>query len=241
MKIITLNTWGGRAGKEDLLSFFKKYKDVDIICLQEIYHEASHVVIEDRGDVLELFSEIQKILNSHIGYFKAAIPNYGIAMFIKKDYEVFEEGSQIMYEPTDYQGGGNHSRNFQYVTSVHQGKKITVINLHGLWNGKGKTDTEERLMQSKKVLEFTKTLTHDFIICGDFNLLPDTESLKMFEQSGLKNLIKEFDIKDTRTSHYKKPERFADYMFTTKNIEVIDFKVLPEEVSDHAALYLEIA
>ena len=37
MKIITLNTWGGRAGEERLLDFFNTHKDdTDIFCLQEI-------------------------------------------------------------------------------------------------------------------------------------------------------------------------------------------------------------
>jgi hypothetical protein len=38
MKIISLNTWGGRAGKEGLLAFFSEHKkDTDIFCLQEIW------------------------------------------------------------------------------------------------------------------------------------------------------------------------------------------------------------
>ena len=33
MKIITLNTWGGRAGKEGLLSFASEYKNsIDVFC-----------------------------------------------------------------------------------------------------------------------------------------------------------------------------------------------------------------
>ena len=36
MKIITLNAWAGRAGEDKILQFFEKYKDTDIICLQEI-------------------------------------------------------------------------------------------------------------------------------------------------------------------------------------------------------------
>ena len=36
------------------------------------------------------------------------------------------------------------------------------------------------------------------IIGGDFNLNPDTESIKMFEEAGYKNLIKDFKIENTR-------------------------------------------
>jgi exonuclease III len=38
MKIITLNTWGGIAGTQGLLDFFKKHEDTDIFCLQEIFN-----------------------------------------------------------------------------------------------------------------------------------------------------------------------------------------------------------
>ena len=38
MKIISLNTWGGRAGKEGLLSFISEYKNsIDVFCFQEIW------------------------------------------------------------------------------------------------------------------------------------------------------------------------------------------------------------
>ncbi len=80
----------------------------------------------------------------------------------------------------------------------------------------------------------------DFILCGDFNLLPETESLQLFERAGLRNLIKEYGITSTRTSFYNKPVPYADYAFITNGVNLIDFKVLPEEVSDHAPLYIEI-
>jgi endonuclease/exonuclease/phosphatase family metal-dependent hydrolase len=62
----------------------------------------------------------------------------------------------------------------------------------------------------------------------------------MIEQTGLINLIKKYNITSTRTSIYTKPDKYADYVLVSPNIEVIDFKVLPDEVSDHAPLYLEI-
>ena len=57
----------------------------------------------------------------------------------------------------------------------------------------------------------------------------------------MRNLIAEFGITSTRSSLYTKPLRFADYMFVSNGIEVKDFKVLPDEVSDHLALYLEFS
>ncbi len=58
---------------------------------------------------------------------------------------------------------------------------VTVVNFHGLWNGKGKTDTPDRIAQSQNILRFLEGVDGEIILCGDFNLLPDTESLRMFE------------------------------------------------------------
>ncbi len=76
---------------------------------------------------------------------------------------------------------------------------------------------------------------------GDFNLLPDTESIRMISNNlGCLNLIDKYNIKSTRTSLYKKPLRFADYVFVSNNIKLKEFKVLPDEISDHSPLFLEI-
>jgi len=253
MKIISLNTWGGRAGKQELLAFFEKYKDVDIFCLQEIW-SAPHDL--ERGTIVagmsfdnetimtEGLQKISVTLSEHVPYFRPHVDdNYGLLMLVKKDHNIIQEGEQWVYKHRNYIPNGdlgNHARNIQYVTFEKDGKPFTVINFHGIWNGMGKTDTEDRILQSKNIIEFTKTLNHDFILMGDFNLLPDTESIKLFEEAGLKNLIKEYGITSTRTSFYTKPILYADYAFVTTEIGIKEFKVLPEEVSDHTALYLEI-
>jgi endonuclease/exonuclease/phosphatase family metal-dependent hydrolase len=164
-------------------------------------------------------------------------------MLIRKEYSVSIEADLFVYKQKGYvseEDAGNHARNIQYATIKTTNGPITIINFHGLWNGKGKTDTNDRIQQSKNILEFTKKLTGEYILCGDFNLLPDTESIKLFESAGLRNLIKEHNISSTRTSFYTKPEKHADYAFVTNGIEVTDFKVLPDEVSDHAPLLIEI-
>lgn len=106
--------------------------------------------------------------------------------------------------------------------------------------GKGKNDSPERLEQSAKILEFTKKIQNPFILCGDFNLLPDTQSIQLFEDAGLRNLIKEFGVTSTRTSFYSKPEKHADYAFISDGMGLKDFKVLPDEVSDHAPLLIDV-
>ena len=251
MKLISLNTWGGRAGRKNFLDFFALHKDIDVFCLQEMWL-TNHKHLSGKkagGQIIDhstivIIDEIEKVMSGHTGYFRPHLfDTYGLMMFAKKDFPVIEEGEVFVYKEKGYRSEGdlgNHARNIQYIKTNINGKAITILNFHGLWNGKGKTDTEDRVQQSKNIIEFMRKISGECILIGDFNLLPETESLRMFETFGLRNLIREYGITSTRTSFYKKPERYADYAFVTKGIKVKKFEVLPDEVSDHAALYLEV-
>lgn len=254
MKIISLNTWGGRAGKEGLLSFFEKYKDeVDIFCLQEIWSgpyeyyddsKAGGAPLNEGNVMVYGMQEISELLSEHAPYFRPHfLENYGLMMLVRKDLDVLEEGEVFVYKQKGYipEGDlGNHARNIQYVTFNKEGQAFTVINFHGIWNGQGKGDSEDRILQTENILDFTRNLSRELVLCGDFNLRPDTKSIQLFEEAGMRNLIKEYKVDSTRTSHYTKPEKFADYAFVTSGVNVKDFKVLPDEVSDHAPLFIEI-
>ncbi len=254
MKIISLNTWGGRAGKEGLLTFFRHHNnEVDIFCLQEIWSapyehlegkvmggkEAKHNEIMVYG-----LQEISSILTDYELYFRPHhLDNYGLLMFVRKGVMIEEEGEVYVHKEKDYipEGDvGHHARNVQYIKIKREGTFLYVLNFHGLWNGKGKTDSEERLEQSKRIVSFVSGLTGDIVFCGDFNLLPDTKSLTTIEEAGFRNLIKEHGITSTRTDHYTGKEKFADYILASKGLPVKEFKVLPDQVSDHAPLFLEI-
>jgi endonuclease/exonuclease/phosphatase family metal-dependent hydrolase len=251
MKLISLNTWGGRAGHEKILGFFKDHREVDIFCLQEVWNGGEEMRERQAGGVPlldishSLLPDIADILHDHNWYFRPQFKNYyGLTMFIRKNIKVHEEGETFVYKERGYfveEDIGDHSRNLQYASLEADRATRTVAHVHGLWNGKGKTDTDDRLLQSDKIVRFLKTIKHPYIFCGDLNLLPETESLKKIEAAGVRNLIKEFGITSTRSGLYTKPLRFADYMFVSDGIEVKEFKVLPDEVSDHLALYLEFS
>lgn len=253
MKLITLNTWGGRAGCDNLLQFFQSNKDnIDIFCLQEIWSapyddlegfsaggkniEHENILVYGMQDISKILSDYKSIFNPHY------LDNYGLMISLKNNINLIKEGELFVYRYKGYlpEGDiGRHARNIQYVTFHLDSKEITVINFHGLWNGQGKGDSEERIDQSKKIIEFIKNLKGEIVLCGDFNLLPDTKSLKMFEDFGLRNLVLEYGVNSTRTSFYTKPEKFADYIFVSKGITVNDFRVLPDEVSDHSPILID--
>src|ERR1700727_2500512 len=107
MRIISLNTWGGRAGKEKLLEFFKQHAETsDIFCLQEVW-SAPHKGLEGRAlggthGVLDSsktkimtngVQELSELLSDFVPFFRSLIhDNYGLLMFIRNEYNVIEEG-----------------------------------------------------------------------------------------------------------------------------------------------------
>jgi len=247
-----LNTWGGRAGKDKLLAFFESHKDMDVFCLQEIWsapyehlegHSAGGLSIDHSNIMVYGMQEISTLLDSHTAYFKPHhLNNYGLMMLIKKDLDVISEGDVFVYKDRGHIPEGDvgfHARNVQFATIATKNGNRSILNFHGLWNGGGKGDSEDRLLQSDRIIQFMKTLSNPYVMSGDFNLLPDTQSIKKLEDFGLRNLIKEHNITSTRTSLYPKAEKFADYTLTSKKIIIEDFKVLTDEVSDHSPLYLE--
>lgn len=254
MKIVTLNTWGGRAGKEKLLNFFQKHKDdIDIFCLQEVWSgpyehleglavggvniQFENIMVYGKQDISKILSSYKVSFHPHQG------DNYGLMMLVKNNLKVIEDGEVFVHKHKEFipKGDvGKHARNIQYVTIETEAGLKTIINFHGLWNGQGKNDSEDRLVQSDNILKFVQNLHHPFVLCGDFNLLPETQSIKKFEDLGFYNLIKKSGVTSTRTSYYTKAEKFADYIFTSPEIPVKDFEVLPDEVSDHAPLYIDI-
>jgi endonuclease/exonuclease/phosphatase family metal-dependent hydrolase len=248
MKIISLNTWGGKIF-EPLIVFLKdNASDTDIFCFQEVLAGGSGQT--SRGEMKSLYEDISNILINHLGYFseygeggyysensKNLDFKYGIAIFVKKEHrQSFVEGITL-YDSgkkwTDY--NGRFAAGASIAVNVLD---FTIINVHGLWQGGGKKDTEARLEQSKRIINLASKIKERKIICGDFNLKPDTESIKILEQSTI-NLVKKFGITSTRSSLYTKPERFADCILVSSNIKVNHFEVLKDEVSDHLPLLLK--
>ncbi len=246
MKLITLNTWGGKV-YQPLLEFLSKNKDVDIFCFQEIFHNLDEKMstgyfITANGVCKKLFNDLKEILRNHEGYFCPVHGAfYGLATFVKKNIRVAEVGDILLYKNDNFDPNDDfidHTRKLQWLRI--QGDTDTIImNVHGHWTGKDKEDNPARFHQSKEITNLLEKFSDlPRILCGDFNLRPATESIRMLEKNMI-NLVVKNGITSTRTSLYSKPEKFADYIFISPEVEVIDFKILPDVVSDHAPLLLE--
>ena len=240
MKLITLNIWGGHL-RNPLIKFIHANRNVDIFCLQEVYYNAHRTVADKERELsLNIFADLKNLLPEHHAIFKPAVENvYGIGMLIKNSIDIIGEGDINIHQKQHYPGIGlNHDRNLQWVECELNNKSYSILNVHGLWNGRGKKDTPERIEQSNRIRHFMDTINTPKILCGDFNLRPETQSMSILEQ-GMRNLIKDNKVRSTRTRFYPKEEKFADYILTSPEVIVNHFAVMPDEVSDHCPLFID--
>ena len=135
--------------------------------------------------------------------------------------------------------------NIQLLNFTKDTKEFMLCNFHGASYPGSKRDTPQRIKQSQSIRNIFNKNTYAKIIVGDFNLLPDTQSIHILEED-LRNLIKKYHIKKTRSRidlFYGKPEfqKFADYTFVSHDINIIDFRVPYLEISDHLPMILEFS
>lgn len=243
MRLISLNTWGGIL-KEELHEFVSRHSnDTDIFCFQEIFDKAVNAR-KVLGDIdINLYDTLTDLLPEHKGFYAPSqTDDEGLAIFVKPHINITEVGDVFVHRylnAMQNDDGTTIGRNIQFLKFSQVGQDYTVINFHGLWNGNGKTDTEDRLEQSRKIREFIDVRAEGkVILVGDFNLEPDTESIAILDK-GMRNLINEYGIKSTRSHHYTKPVKFADYAIVSPALDVDKFEVLQDPVSDHLPLLLD--
>lgn len=257
MKLITLNIWGGKI-YQDLLEFIKaQSEDTDIFCFQEVFNGSERIQTDSidvhylKGVVTNMYPTLEKLLPNFSGFHaeagkfevgEAKVP-YGLAMFVRKGMEIKRHGFHEIFklnEDLDLpEGIIAWNRLLQYVTVPYNDGEITIYNLHGLYTGGGKNDSKARLWQSERVRKFMDAANGEKILCGDFNLNPDTESLAILEK-GLINPVREKGITSTRSHHYPKDLKWADYVLVSPDVGIKHFEVLQDVVSDHLPLLLVI-
>ncbi|MGV8937094.1 MAG: endonuclease/exonuclease/phosphatase family protein [Allorhizobium sp.] len=265
MKILSLNVWGGMVHLP-LIDYLAAV-DADVYCLQEVPRtpasRADWLVYRDNGVELQqranLFDEIKASLPGHDGVFAPAacgdlfdgdtvVPSlFGLGTFVRKTFAVAEQALGFVHGAYSPHGFGPHPR----ARNAHclrlcdiSGDPLTIAHMHGLRDVSGKGDTPERKAQAERLVELIAGVWQPgerLVVCGDFNVLPDSITFDVLGRLGLADLVKTRGFTDSRTSLYAKPGRYADYMLVTSQVDVQRFDVVAyPEVSDHRPLLLEI-
>ena len=266
MKIMCLNGWGGKL--YDQLLPYLEHSNPDILCLQEVVHTPATskdwLTYRDGDHILpqraNFFQDVELTLTDHIGTFCPAaqgvlwdgqneIPSqWGLATFTRKTYPIIEQIQGFVHKTYSAHGYGEHPRSRSThaikVYDYEKNRTVVIAHMHGLRDLRGKMDTPERAKQARNLMSFVNALStgnNAVIICGDFNVEPGSETLSILSEAGFTDLVTTRTTQGTRTSHYKKPGKYADYMLVNDQVEVLDFQVVFEpEVSDHCPLLLTI-
>ena len=266
MKIMCLNAWGGNL--YDKLLPYLSHSSPDILCLQEVIHSPATnndwLTYRDGDHVLpqraNLFQDVALALPDHLAMFCPAaqgilwdenteVPSqWGLATFVRKSFPVIAQIQDFVHKSYSPHGYGEHPRprnaHAIKVFDYEKHRPVCVAHMHGLRDPQGKMDTPERTEQARKFVSIATRIAErndSLIVCGDFNVEPESETLRVLSEAGLTELVTTRTQNGTRSSYYKKPGRYADYMLVNTHVNVLDFDVVFEpEVSDHCPLVLEI-
>ncbi len=266
MHLMCLNAWGGTL-HADILPYLARTAP-DILCLQEVVHspatDKDWLTYRDGDHVLpqraNFFRDVCAALPDHTAIFcpaaqgvlwdnDHAIPSqWGLATFVHRAVPIIAQMQGFVHKTYSPDGYGAHPRSRSaHAIRIYDhaaARPVSITHMHGLRDLAGKMDTPERAQQAKRLLELSRTVSEPddlAVICGDFNVEPASETLQILELAGFTELVTRDAHPGTRTSHYGKPRKFADYMLVNDPAAIRTFDVIRHpEVSDHCPLLLEL-
>jgi endonuclease/exonuclease/phosphatase family metal-dependent hydrolase len=224
-----------------------KAEDPDIIAIQEYYSQYQ--------GVLDVTDSLKEILHTQYFYlepsFQTSDQAGGLAIFSK--YPIKGKGDIVF----DGNNGGNSAI---YVDVEANNKRLRIYNVHlqsisfdpqdYAYLDKIKRKMDPELKQSRRILSMLRTAfvkrstqvdilknhmkgcNTPYLIAGDFNDTPASYSVRQLT----KNLSRSFEEKGSgfgRTYNGKFPNFQIDYIAVTKNIRVLNHKVINAKLSDH--------
>ena len=196
----------------DIIDFLK-ISDADIICIQEA-NESARVGFQ----VSSLKEELG--MYSHFGANVVDLGrNYGLVTYSK--FKIKDEKHIYLYSDREQRG-------MLHTVVDIRGRNLNIINLH---LGVGK---KERQIQIDELMKLIKSLGKEpYIIVGDFN----EDSINL-DESKVKDVAKEIGKANILT--FAMGLDRIDYIFVSKDIEVLDYDVLIKNMSDHYPIYAKL-
>lgn len=258
-----MNAWGG--AMYDALAAYLPDVDADVVALQEVTRTPGvrgWTRFEDRDRVLpqraDLMADVAASLPDHEPWFTVSDTgpvtadgrthrqHFGLALFARRSLvriasrEAFVHGGY-----TDHGDAWPHTDRPRSAQVARlrgpDGRTFVVGHLHGLRDAAGKADTPARRAQAKRFAEMIDSVREPgdvVVVCGDLNVLPDSETFAVLGDLGLTDLV---GSADTRTERYTKPVRHASYLLVSDPAAVHRFEIVTEpEVSDHRVLLVDL-
>lgn len=230
LKIMSLNMAYGLF-YDDLIKYLLDHTDsISIFCLQEVDEKTKET--------------LDNLLADHYtGYYatKANIDSrdFSLAIYVRRTIKVLDHFEILSSAP-------NTGSSLSCLLEDSCQQRYYLTNVHGVSQPGTKLDSPARLIQSQTLVDCLPDDQTVSIIVGDFNLMPETESLEIIRRHGYHDLIAEFEIPTTRNEVVWQrwpgnKQLYADYAFV-RGLEApaYDFKVEDIIISDHLPLLLSI-
>ena len=239
IRILQLNVWTGRM-KGALRRFFEK-NQFDVVCLQE-------AVWCDNREMLESFAvSVDQIKEISGLRYESRAANWGIKAFgtevlqgnvILSRFEIVEEDIGTVYG--EYQVAESRLELDEHCYKaqlVRLSNGLSVMNYHGYWlrDPMGNETTVEVM---RKVADMIKGVDGSVVMCGDLNVTH--ESPAMWELDFMTDLTYEYGIDNTLVGLNFGGKVACDHILVNDHVEVTDFVVMDEAVSDHKAVVAEV-
>jgi hypothetical protein len=260
LRICSLNLWGGQVF-EPLLEFVRQQAPrTDLFCFQESL-AAAELLPLSCGFRTTLFRDLAAALPDFDGIFDPVVSwpestsnhrqitvPFGLATFARRSLPIVERRPARIIDHQDTLDAvpGLHPiiRWLQLTYLRVPGGTLMVANYHGIARPGSKLDSDERLEQSRAIRRVLDAQDGPLVLVGDFNLLPDTESVRLLGE-GRRNLVLDRAIPTTRSRlnpYYGTPQEqpHANYAILSPELEVVDFQVPDVEISDHLPMLLEL-
>jgi len=266
LRIISLNAWGGQVW--DALRDWLPVSGADVLCLQEViralepgpdwlHYGDAFRSLDQRAD---LFGDVCACLPAHQARFAPAArgplrdaeerthrSEHGLGQWVAPHLALAGQWQGFVHGAFRPDGWGPEPVPRTCMISrigTQDGATLVVAHLHGLRDPSGKGDTPARSEQWQRLaaaLTAFREPDEPMVVAGDLNVLPGSEVFTVLGKLGLTDLVTSRGITDTRTVLYEKPQRHANYLFVSKQVQVKAFTV-PEApvVSDHRPLILDI-
>ncbi len=243
MKIVQCNIWMGKI--EGALERFFKNTDADVICMQEVINSNDTTL-----HVSRLWFDTSRILraNPEFKYYQY-FPNWSSDIadgsfqmgnfVISKVPIVSTDSVFINGQYTEHSILTQTPSNNSAVNIVKLENGITVVCHHGFWR-KDPLGDEDSLKAFANVEKVVRPLSEQgpLVMCGDLNIIHESPCFKHLNY--LRDLTDENKVETTLSGARLDLKVPCDHILVNDEIEVKDFKVLPDIISDHFALEAEI-
>ncbi len=243
MKIVQLNIWMGKI--EGQLERFFQNTDADVICMQEVINSEDVTL-----HVSRLWFETSRILRANPDFkYHVYFPNWSTRIadgslqmgnfVISKIPIVSSEQFFVNGEYTENIKLVQTPSNNTAVGIVKLENGVTVVNHHGFWRKQPMGD-EDSVKVFTKVGEVVKPYAKEapLVMCGDLNIVFESPAFRPLDF--LCDLTHENNVETTLSGYKFNGKVPCDHILVNDKIEVKDFKVLSDLVSDHLALEAEI-